>query len=267
VGRVLLFVVACAGALVFTTSAVAGLSDGRNDLASGAVAAALSFVLSVLFVRWDRLRLRDIGGALRPASFLRCACGFAAGLGLVAVWCGLSSLGGAVHWVRAAAPGLPRCALALLTYLALACREELAFRGYPLRRLEHVLNAAVGQAVVALLFALEHRLGGASWSDALLGAGTGSLLFGAATLATRGLAVPIGLHAAWNFGQWALGLKGAAGLWQAVSAPSQETLAYRHGLFCHVAVMLTGALAFARWRRSTRGARDGPAFESPESRP
>ena len=57
---------------------------------------------------------------------------------------------------------------------------------------------------------------GATWGNAILGAFTGSLLFGMAALAMRGLAVPIGLHTAWNFGQWTLGEKETSGLWRPV---------------------------------------------------
>lgn len=70
------------------------------------------------------------------------------------------------------------------------------------------------QWMVALVFAAEHRLGGSTWIHALLGAGVGSLLFGMASLATRGLALPIGLHAAWNFGQWVAGDKEFPGIWR-----------------------------------------------------
>jgi membrane protease YdiL (CAAX protease family) len=55
---------------------------------------------------------------------------------------------------------------------------------------------------VAFAFAVEHVVGGMRWLHAILGAGIGSLLLGMAALATRGLAMPISLHAAWNFGQW-----------------------------------------------------------------
>jgi len=51
--------------------------------------------------------------------------------------------------------------------------------------------------------------------------------------------VPIGMHAAWNFGQWSLGLKGSAGLWQP-AGPG----AYRTAIILYAVVMLSAALVF-----------------------
>jgi membrane protease YdiL (CAAX protease family) len=128
----------------------------------------------------------------------------------------LVGLAGHVRWVRAADVDFSSICVALLTYFVLSCREELAFHGYPLRRLDWFFGPYVAQLFVATVFALEHVAGGVSWTNAFLGAAAGSLLFGMASLATRGLAVPIGIHAAWNFGSWVLGGKEASGLWNVV---------------------------------------------------
>ncbi|MEG9435147.1 CPBP family intramembrane metalloprotease [Edaphobacter sp. HDX4] len=72
--------------------------------------------------------------------------------------------------------------------------------------------AWTAQFAVALVFALEHLAGGATWINAILGTVGGSLLFGMAAIVMRGLAVPIGLHGAWNFGQWTLGEKESSGI-------------------------------------------------------
>jgi len=98
----------------------------------------------------------------------------------------------------------------------LAVREELAFHGYPLQRLKSIFGIWGAQLIVAFVFAFEHVLGGSTWQLALLGAGVGSLLFGMAAIATRGLAMPIGLHAAWNIGDWIRGGKGSVGFWKPI---------------------------------------------------
>jgi hypothetical protein len=102
----------------------------------------------------------------------------------------------------------------------------------------------IAQLFVALLFAAEHRLSGATWMDALAGVAVGSLLFGAAALATRGLAVPVGLHAAWNAGQWALGLKGSPAIWKGVTPPGQEGSAHDIGLITYALVIGTATIGF-----------------------
>jgi hypothetical protein len=95
-----------------------------------------------------------------------------------------------------------------LSFLAWAAVEEIAFRSYPLFRLNEALGFWTAQLVVAVVFALYHVAGGIPLVQALLGTVIGSLAFGAAALASRGLALPIGMHAAWNIGEWLVGSKG-----------------------------------------------------------
>ncbi len=247
----LLFIVVCAVTLAVIAAPVAKLPASVRLLATGIASAATTYLLCFLFLRWDRLRFRDVGAEVQARSVLRFALGFAGGLLLVILWAGSCAVLGATRWTRAAALSPGHVVFVALAYVALATREELAFRGYPLRRLEHCCGAAVAQIAVAVLFALEHRIGGASWPDALLGVGAGSILFGAAALATRGLAVPIGLHAAWNLGQWALGLKGEPGIWTAVTVKSAAS-AYQVGLASYLVVTMLGAAAFMVWQRVNR---------------
>ena len=78
-------------------------------------------------------------------------------------------------------------------------------------------------SILGLVFALEHIAGGLPWSRSLPGPFAGAILFGMAALATRGIAVSLGIHFAFNLGQWALGQKESAGLWRAyVDPPFQE---------------------------------------------
>jgi membrane protease YdiL (CAAX protease family) len=140
--------------------------------------------------------------------------------------------------------------MSLFTYVALSCREELGFRGYPLLRLKGLCGVWGAQIIVALAFAAEHMAGGLPFSRAILGAGVGSLMFGMAALATRGLAVPIGLHAAWNFGDWILGGKGSPGLWQVVVEQGQQQRAQFVGTVGYIAVMSLATIAFWMWYRS-----------------
>ena len=73
----------------------------------------------------------------------------------------------------------------------------------------------------------------------------GSLLFGMATIASRGLAVPIGLHTAWNFGEWTMGLKGSPGLWK----PEGQRSSGASGMVSYGVVAGLGILAFWLWHR------------------
>jgi uncharacterized protein len=102
-----------------------------------------------------------------------------------------------------------------------------------------------------LVFVLEHMVGGWPWTRALFGAGVGSLLFGIAAIATRGLAVPIGLHAAWNFGQSMMGLNSEPAIWRAVVDNGQEQHIEHVRTISYVAVMGSATLAFWFWQCKT----------------
>jgi uncharacterized protein len=143
--------------------------------------------------------------------------------------------------------------IALVTYIALACREELAFRGYPLQMLDRRFGAWIALLATAILFALEHVLGGWTWWQALFGSGIGALLFGAAALRTRGLAVPIGLHVAWNFGDAMLGGKGVPGLWKPVAEANAIARIESAQWIVYVLIMMTATAAI--WFLAT--GRDG----------
>jgi len=170
--------------------------------------------------------------------------GFALGLLLVAFQTCFVMLAGHVHWVRTSSVGLVSVGTALLAYVALASREELAFRGYPLRRLHSCFGLWTAQIVVALAFAMEHVAGGSTWTNAMLGAFVGSLLFGMAALAMRGLAVPIGLHAAWNFGQWTIGEKENSGLWRPVVEQGYKQHVDHMGMLGYLLVFGSATVAF-----------------------
>ena len=104
------------------------------------------------------------------------------------------------------------------------------------------------QFIVALIFALEHVAGGSPWMQALFGAAVGSLLFGMAAIATRGLAVPIGLHAAWNFGDWLHGGKASGGVWRPIGLEVYRDRADRAAMIGYVVIMIAATFAFW-WKR------------------
>jgi membrane protease YdiL (CAAX protease family) len=249
-GRVLLFFVSGAFVLASTASLAQKIPGPKGNLVLGIVAALGAFALTMLFVRWERLPLQSIGAAPGRSSLLRFALGFLAGLALFGLYASISAAAGHVRWVRAPGTGFVATVMSLLTYIALSCREELGFHGYPLLRLKGFFGVWGSQIIVALAFAAEHMAGGLPLSRALLGAGVGSLMFGMAAITTRGLAVPIGLHAAWNFGDWILGGKGSPGLWQVVVEEGQQQRAQLVRTIVYLAVMSLATIAFWMWYRS-----------------
>jgi uncharacterized protein len=211
--RVALFMMSCAVVLATVGPLMPGVTGQWSQAAVGVASALGAFLLTALFSRWDQIKLKDVGAAIERRSVFRSGIGFLIGLILVGVHSSIVGFAGHCRLVRTTEVDLGSTGVSLFTYIILSCREELAFHGYPLRRLDSFVGLYIAQIVVAIMFALEHVIGGVGWTNAFLGAAVGSLLFGMASLATRGLAVPIGLHAAWNFGSWALGGKETPGLW------------------------------------------------------
>jgi uncharacterized protein len=230
--RVALFMLACAIVLITAGAVMPKLPGQWSQVALGASTSLVTFALTVLFTRWDRLYLKDVGAAIASRSWLRLAKGFLIGSGLVGLQASVVGVVGHVRWVRSPEVGFSTASTALAACLVLSCREELAFRGYPLRRLDCFFGPYTAQVLVAIVFALEHVAGGYSWTNAMLGVATGSLLFGMAALATRGLAMPIGLHAAWNFGQWVLGGKEGLGLWRRLVLQNLIKISFRSAGTC-----------------------------------
>lgn len=241
--------VVCAVTLAAAAPWIPKLDGMWTELCLGFATAIATLLLSLAFVRWDQISVSEVG--LRPdrRSSLRLLYGFVIGLVLAGAWALASAAMGYVRWVRGPGTGANSAGIALLAYLALACREELAFHGYPLRRLQHPLGVWGAQLFVAVVFALEHRLGGYDWPHAILGSGVGSLLFGMAAIATRGLAVPIGVHAAWNFGQWMLGLRGHPAVWEAVGRGSRSARDEFAMMAIYVVLMAAATLGFWMWYR------------------
>ena len=245
--HVLLFFIGCAVVLAVVAPLALRPPGEWSNFVLGTITSLGTLALSALFVRWDGLSLRDIGAVPEGRSLLRFASGFLVGLLLVALHAGMAGYVCHVRWIRAWGVGLAPTAIALVSYFVLSCREELAFRGYPLRRLERPFGLWGAQLIVAIVFAVEHVAGGSTWMHAFLGAGVGSLLFGMAALTTRGLAMPIGLHAAWNFGGWMLGEKESSGLWRTVVEERFQARFEFAGTFSYILVMVSATLVFLFW--------------------
>ena len=245
-GNVLLFWAATMVILAIS-GAIAG--HGPNSpTVTGAIAAPGTFGLTLLFTKWRHKRLVDFGFAIARGTFMRFGVGLAFGTFLIAAQTTIMWLAGGVKWV-ATTPTLAMLT-PVLGYVLLATREELAFRGYPLRVLASETEPWLALLIVSILFAVEHKLGGSSWPAAVFGAGLGAVVFGMAALATDGLALPIGVHAAWNIGDWLRGGKGDGGLWRIVVEPGAAAHADRVAWTSYAAVMLCAAAVLACWCRS-----------------
>lgn len=241
--RAILFVV-CSAVLLAVASRWT-----NGDLQTACVSAAATFLLTMVFVRWEGVTLADAGARPARGSLLRFALAFLAGLSLPMLRAALVAMTTGVRYERVHGLGISHVMLWLAVYIALASREELAFRGYPLQMLSKRFGAWPALFLMALLFAAEHALGGWTWWQALFGSGVGALLFGAAAVRTQGLAVPIGLHAAWNFGDRMLSGKGTDGLWRPVAEADAVLRVEIAQWLAYVLIMLAATLLIWYWPR------------------
>jgi uncharacterized protein len=99
-------------------------------------------------------------------------------------------------WTQSRAFGL--LVLNLTTLAVAALVEEVAFRGYPFRRLIEAIGPVAATIVMSLLFGLLHILNpSATWTSTVVTVLAGILL-SIAWLRTRGLWLGWGFHFAWN---------------------------------------------------------------------
>jgi membrane protease YdiL (CAAX protease family) len=97
--------------------------------------------------------------------------------------------------------------------------EEVAFRSYPLIRLNKVFGLRVTLLIIALAFALYHILMGWTIYVAFGGPFVWSFVFGLAAIWSGGIAMPAGIHIAINILQNIIGLHGSMGLLWRISFP------------------------------------------------
>jgi len=248
--RILLFLIACPVILVFAGPLTKAASPQLGPLLVGTVTSFITLFLTLLFVRWDRLKLRDVGVGFNAKTVPRLLFGFFIGVALVILQDLIIYSCGHVHWVHdgSHASGA-RVILLLAGYFMLALREELAFRGYPLFQLEGKWGMWTALVVIGVVFTMEHTAAGWTWSRSLLGPPLGALLFGLAALVTRGLAIPLGIHSAFNFSQWFMGQKEIPGLFRPIVDAGFADRAEIFGYASYIVGMLLAALAFWLWHQ------------------
>lgn len=241
--RVLLFCMLCALILVTGSASLKNWKNSWADLSLSAFAATASFLLTIPFAKWEKLSLGQLGVVPGKATLGRMLPGFFIGLLIAGLHLSLVLTFGHISLINTTL-SFSSVALSFLLYLILAAREEITFRGYALRSLSYKIGPWKAQIILAIIFALEHMAGGFTWQQAFFGSGVGALVFGLAALRTKGIAMPIGLHAAWNFGQWCFGLKNIPGIWQVSVSKGFEEKNEQITMICYLIVMGLAIAAF-----------------------
>ncbi|WP_338876280.1 CPBP family intramembrane glutamic endopeptidase [Spirosoma sp. SC4-14] len=241
--RVLLFYSLSVAILLFTSRLTKSLPTTVANLLSIALASLLTFLLVVGFTRWEKLHLSDVGVIPGSQSAKRFVTGYLIGLSMAVMQAIIVLFFGRLHLVFNPHMAAVEISLSALLYLLVACREELAFRAYALRSLSNSITSAFALLIIIVIFIGEHILAGMNWMTAVIGSGLGGILFGIAALKTRGLALPLGLHSSWNFGQWMIGFKNKPGIWEAIVDKGYEAKTEAIGLAAFALVMVLAILA------------------------
>lgn len=212
--RVLIFCFCCALILILVSPLTNSFPKPWPEFLLGTIATILVFGLSIVFARWEKIQLKDIGIIPNHQTFGKFIFGFSIGLLLVLLQVILVLAISHSKLILVPQLSIKPVLIMFSLYFILSLREELAFRGFPLRSLNYAIGSWKSQLIIALIFSLEHLAGGYTLFQAFLGAGIGAVLFGIAALKSKGIALPVGIHLAWNFGQWCAGFKNEPGIWQ-----------------------------------------------------
>jgi len=204
----------------------------------------ITYGLTILFAKWERLQLKDAGVVADNMTIKKIAIGFGIGLFMAMLQPVFVLLFGHYKINFTSSVSSYTIIFYLALYILVAIREELAFRGFPLFSLNRRFGLWTAQLIILVIFSLEHVAGGMTWIQAFLGAGAGALLFGFAALKTNGIALPVGLHTAWNFGQWCMGFKKETGLLHGIAEKGFENVAERNAWISYLLIMAIAIVAF-----------------------
>ena len=172
-------------------------------LVSETLFACTVFVWFIVFVKlWDRERLRD--SALFPESsivfFL--SWGLTFGFCLIFITYAVSRSTGALiaayHPLEGIGPG-KFIVISVLSTAFAAFWEELAFRGFLLKKLMAGVGRHKACLIVALIFGLLHLLSPVKSVNIVISTIFSGLLLNYAFLYSENLYFPMGIHFSWNF--------------------------------------------------------------------
>lgn len=240
ISRVFLFCIACAVILAITSVIAKILTSTYSNILSIGLALICSLLISAVFANWERLNLKDVWVIPGNKTVLRLLTGLCIGSVLALLQPLLVITLGHASIARSPDVGFNAIAFNLMLYLLVACREEIAFRGYPMSVLSTSIGAAGAQVIIAVIFIIEHKIGGMNWLQAIIGPGMGAIFFGLAALKTKGLALSTGLHTSWNFIQWFMGFKPEYGVYHTTVEKGFEANAEWVGWASYVFVMGLG---------------------------
>jgi len=231
------------------------LVPGWHEMALGGVLAMVSLGLIARLLRHQGQRLAHVGLAIDEGTLRRFGAGLLLGivivLMMIALLAGLTS----IRVEPVASPDYADAVVfSFVVLLVLAYMEEVAFRSFTLVRLQKAWGIRAAIYLTAVAFALYH---GPTQALNLLGPGVWGLLYGLAAVASRGIALPLGIHFGANWIQGLFGMKTeyASGLWRLAPGADNGLLEVNQaGVALQVVLLVVSMILIERYvRRRTNG--------------
>jgi membrane protease YdiL (CAAX protease family) len=177
---------------------------GFGNWISGTFAA---FFITWTFLKWEKSTFASIGLFWEKGTLLRFFKGLLLGSCIFFLMVLLLYIAGSGHLHRVPWKADGDTLIVCLTLIPLGIMEEVAFRSYPLIRLNQVFGVRVTLLIIALAFALYHVSMGWSFFVAFEGPFVWSFVFGLAAVWSKGIALPAGIHISVNILQNIVGLR------------------------------------------------------------
>lgn len=222
-----LFIVLLAGFSFFKSL----FTEKYERLAFGILGTAAGLLIILIFLKAEKKTFRDAGLFFQRSTLLKFLAGAAAGILimgtvtlLVVFFSGLkiesNPKGSLLAFLLATTPLIP-----------LAFMEELPTRGYALTALRENFGIRSSVLITAVLFACLHIFYGWSVQSSILGPGIMGILFAVGALYSGGIALPTGMHYAFNLTTSAFAVTGQSfNLWILKNANGQSLENYQQPL-------------------------------------
>lgn len=212
----------------------------------GLISSGGLLALSFFFKRIEKGPITNIDLRVRASSLRNFSFGLLLGVVSFGIHVGIvSTFAGPIRFEFVSGVGALAALIYLARFLSTSCMEELGFRGYPLWQLIRIVGPWPAVWLTALAFGLSHFLYGWDIQTIMLGVVPAGLLWGMSAIATRGIAMPIGLHAAWNFASWSAGSRSEMGLLQMIVEEEALELTQAVGMASYLSIF--GLLTLAFW--------------------
>ena len=212
--KAILFCVVFTGLFVFLSFSKGFVADKFERIAHGMIGTCAAMFTTFIFVKFDKINFADIGLKFERVSVKRFFLGVLAGIVLM----GILSMSVITFSNFKIEPNSNSNFLNFLFYtlplIPLAFMEEIAFRGYPLRKLKEQTGVRYAIIITSILFGIYHIANGWTIQNSFLGAGVWGIIYGIAAVYSNGIAMPIGLHYAANLTTAAFGItSGPSNIW------------------------------------------------------